>query len=73
LIDVVCRTGRELTAHADERASAPGWPVVRVEAPGNIAMFERLGFTQVAIQQHPKLPSAMTVTLEKPVSSIDVP
>lgn len=60
-----------LMAHAEERAVALGRQVVRVEVrsalPGNIAMFERLGFVQVAIQPHPKMLSATTVTLEKSI------
>jgi ribosomal protein S18 acetylase RimI-like enzyme len=63
-----------LMAHAEERAAALGLPVVRAEVrsalPGNIAMFERLGFAQTAILPHPKLPSATTVTLEKPVNQV---
>lgn len=58
-----------LMAHADERAAALGLPVVRVEVrsalPGNIALFERLGFVQTAVLPHPRLPSATSVTMEK--------
>ena len=40
---------------------------VREALPGNIALYESLGFVRVGVKPHPREPAAMTITLAKPL------
>jgi ribosomal protein S18 acetylase RimI-like enzyme len=63
----------ELMAFADDRARAHELTAVRVEVrsalPGNIAFFQRLGFIHLETRPHPRLPSATSEVLAKPVAT----
>ena len=38
---------------------------VREALPGNVALYESLGYVQTGIHPHPRVPSAMTISLSK--------
>ena len=62
---------RALLAFAERHAALAGLPETRLEVrrtlTGNVAMFERLGYTVVAEHPHPRQPDAGVLLLAKPV------
>ena len=64
--------GRLLLDHAEGVARSLGLPRMRVgvrEAlPGNRAFFERVGFSLVGEEPHPRHPASIRLILEKPVN-----
>jgi ribosomal protein S18 acetylase RimI-like enzyme len=63
--------GRAMMAFLEAHAATLGLPQTQVEVrealPGNIAMFTALGYEVIARQPHPRVPTAMTVTMAKQV------
>ena len=53
----------------EDHARSLGLPESRVEVrqalPSNIALYESLGYDQISVQPHPRVPTAMTVKMSK--------
>lgn len=56
----------------EQHARTLGLPETRVEVrqalPGNIALYESLGYDQISVQPHPRVPTALTVKMAKRLS-----
>ena len=59
----------EIMRFLEEHARSLGFLETRVEVrqalPGNVALYESLGYIPISVQPHPRVPSAMTVKMAK--------